>query len=369
MPNGRSHVRRRKERESDVTVKEAVLTFLASPEVKAIRRKTLDDYRSVLLAFAEWCEEQSMTRENGAEKAVRARSHHNPIRLHRVDASVVYAFLSHVEAHHRPSRHSAERISTHTLADYVKIIKRFLNWCVLDEQYSEHVKAITVQRIRKPPVEDVIKRPFSDEELQALFAACDREMSAHLAMRDRAILAVLLDSGLRANELVTLTIGNIYLSPKDAYVRVLGKGRKWGEVGLGETARRAVQRYIRQFRLPTIEAEMAVRTGEMPRRQEATMKREEVQAARVFVNRAGQPLTTQGLYQIIRRLGRFAGVPNAHPHRFRHTFAVLFWRRTHDVLTLSKLLRHSSVSVTEHYLKSIQQSEARRGAPSVLDEL
>jgi integrase/recombinase XerD len=40
-----------------------------------------------------------------------------------------------------------------------------------------------------------------------------------------------------------------------------------------------------------------------------------------------------------------------------------------DIYTLSKLLRHSSVKVTEEYLKSLRQSEARKGAKSVLDNL
>lgn len=53
----------------------------------------------------------------------------------------------------------------------------------------------------------------------------------------------------------------------------------------------------------------------------------------------------------------------------RHTFAAMFIRNGGDIYALSKILRHSSVKVTEEYLKSIQQWEARKTSKSVLDNL
>jgi len=91
----------------------------------------------------------------------------------------------------------------------------------------------------------------------------------------------------------------------------------------------------------------------------------------VFVGRSGDPLTKNGLYQIIKRLGQWAHVKGVRcsPHTFRHTFAALFIKNGGDIYKLSKLLRHSSIGVTEQYLKSLQQSEVRKGTKSVLDSL
>jgi integrase/recombinase XerD len=91
------------------------------------------------------------------------------------------------------------------------------------------------------------------------------------------------------------------------------------------------------------------------------------------MNRYGRSLRPNGLYQIFDRLGQWAGISpdevRCSPHTCRHTFAVNFIRQGGDIYTLSKLLRHSSIKVTEEYLKSLKQSEARRGAKSVLDNL
>lgn len=370
MPNSR--IRHRPERGSAVAVRAAVLDFLASTEVKRLSPKTQEEYAYNLTCFADWCASYSMVQDRmtKAWKAVKMDSRYTiPVALHLVDDQAIHCFLEHVQATHKPWKRGKAQLSSHTLAQYAKDIKRFLNWCCLDEQYGHHVQAIVVQRIKKPKLEETVKGIFSPEEIEALFRACDQEVYEHLRVRDRAILSVLLDSGLRATELITLTIGNVSLDPRDAHVRVLGKGRKWGEVGLGEQARRAIQKYLRQFREPTIEHEIASQLRGLPTRAEQQTRRQLLHQSLLFVNRAGDPLTRGGLYQIIARLAEWADVPSAHPHRFRHTWAVLFWRRTHDIRTLSKLLRHSSIAVTENYLKSILQSEARHGAPSVLDEL
>jgi integrase/recombinase XerD len=262
-------------------------------------------------------------------------------------------------------------LSTSTTSQYVKNIKRLLNWCLLDDVYSEHIKALTVARIKKPTVKDVIIEIFSDDDIAAIFKACDKEIHEHLQVRDRAIVALLLDTGIRATELCTLTIDNVCLDPKDAHIRVFGKGKKWGEVGMGEQTRRYMQKYLRTFREPTIEHEVQTAHRNMSERQLVHVIKREKEQAVFFVNRAAKPMTRGGLQQGIRRLGRLAGIEGVRcsPHTWRHTFSVMFIRNGGDIYKLSKLLRHTSVKVTEEYLKSLKQSEARRGAKSNLDNM
>ena len=276
------------------------------------------------------------------------------MRLSDINSRNIDNFLDHMVKTRKPCKAGKTEISTCTLASEVRIIKIFLNWCIQDEQYSQYVKPIVVSRIKKPKVTQEIIETFSPEQIDALFRACDKEESEHLQLRDRAILAVLLDCGLRATELCTLTMSHVSLNAKDAYVRVLGKGGKWGEIGLGDQSRKVLRKYIRMFREPTIEH-----------------MKEDISNARVFVGRSGDPLTKNGLYQIIKRLGQWAHVKGVRcsPHTFRHTFAALFIKNGGDIYKLSKLLRHSSIGVTEQYLKSLQQSEVRKGTKSVLDSL
>jgi integrase/recombinase XerD len=368
-----SRVRQRQEMFNVVPVRMAVADFLACVEVKRLRPKTQDEYGWILMLFADWCGRHSMSQNktDGTWSVVPVKEHRNAIMLHRIDAQVVHLFLEYIKRTSKPSKADQEELSSYTLNQHVKNIKRFLNWCMLDELYSTHVKALTVQRIKKPKIEATVMEVFSEDDIDRLFAACDKERYEHLRLRDRAMLALLLDTGIRANELVTLTIGNTSLDTRDPYIRVFGKGQKWGEVGMGEKTRRILQRYIRQFREPTIEATIEKELRKLPPRAAQESKKQALRDARLFVNRAAQPLTVSGLHQIIERLGVWSGIKDVRcsPHTFRHTFSVLFMRNGGDIYQLSKLLRHSSVKVTELYLKALRQAEARRGAKSVMDNL
>lgn len=372
-PNKYFRVRERKEADAAIPVIDAVQDFLATVEVKKLQPGTRVEYEHNLLAFASWCAKHSLVQNKKDQTwgVTSVRKSYDPIMLHRVNDQAVHLFLEHLAETSKPSKSDHEQLSSWTFANYVKCIKRFLNWCLLDEQYSEHVKAITVQRIKKPKIEETIIETFSPEQIDALFVACAKEESDHLYMRDKAILALLLDSGIRANELCTLTIGNTDLSTDDPHIRILGKGPKWGEVGMGEQARRAIARYIRQFREPTIELKIAEQLKKLPPSAAQQAKRQAMAQERVFVNRAGRPLTKGGLLQLIVRLGEWAGVEGVRcsPHTFRHTFARMFMENGGDIFKLSRILRHTSVKTTENYLKSLMQSEARKGAKSVLDNL
>ena len=340
-----------KKREIQISVSEATSDYLSSPHVKGLSSRTQEEYSQELGFFTRWCSTHEIVQLSpGKHREVVAST--IGIMLHQIDQHAVRLFLDDLRATHTPCK--GKDLSSYTLAGYVRVIKSFLFWCLKDDQYSQYVSETIINRIEKPKIIEAIIEVFTPEQIQSLFKACDKEESEHLQVRDRAIVAVLLDCGLRATELCTLTIGNISLDAKDAYVRVLGKGNKWGEVGLGEQSLKYVRKYIRMFREPTIE-----------------YAKENRNQSFVFVNRHGEQLTKSGLWRIFDRLGQWAhiGGVRCSPHTMRHTFSVLFMRNGGDIYTLSKLMRHSSLSVTEQYLKSLQQSEARKGARSVLDNL
>jgi len=327
-------------------------------------------YKVDLRNFGDWCSAHTVT-QNPKTKAWIVGEGSEPLLLHQINAQVVRLFLEHYRATAKPKKAGAQEISSYTLINTAQVIKAFLNWCVCDPEYSNQVHYVTVQRIEMPSRVEVIIQPFTDEQIRDLFEACDKEADEHLQLRDRAILAVLLDTGIRAHELVTLGIGNVSLDAKDAYIRVLGKGQKWGEVGLGEQSRRLLQQYLRMFRMPTLEDALQEEYTHLSPMQLRKVIDQTIPHKPVFMSRINTPLTVSGLEQIFYRLGRWAHIEGVRcsPQTMRHSFAVRFWRRTHDIRTLSKLLRHSSITTTENYLKSILQSEARQGAPSVLDEL
>ncbi len=72
----------------------------------------------------------------------------------------------------------------------------------------------------------------------------------------------------------------------------------------------------------------------------------------------GQPLRPNGLKQMLRRLGRRAGVAKVHAHRFRHTFAT--WAIEHDAreLDVQYLLEHSSPDMVRRYSSTYRSEQA-----------
>jgi len=338
-----------------ISVEEAATEFLASIEYLSVR--TQQDYAQRLTVFAHWCADNALT-------------------LRQIDHKTVSAFVAWLKASKAPLKPGATELSSYTLVGYVRVIKTFLNWCIESDEFTASVSANAVQKIKKPKIDAVIIDTFTPEQMTALFAACGQEESLHLQMRDRALLAVLIDTGVRASELIRLRISQVCLERDDAHIRVYGtKGHAWREIGLGRDACKYLRAYIREFREPTIahDIDQALKDKNLTERQRLQARRELQESALLFVNRAGEPLTTHGLGQIITRLSRFAGIDHdgvrCSPHTFRHTFAVTFMRHNNDIYRLSKLLGHSSVAVTEAYLKSFRQAEARQGAPSVLDTL
>jgi integrase/recombinase XerD len=113
------------------------------------------------------------------------------------------------------------------------------------------------------------------------------------ALRDRAIILILLDSGLRASELCALVVGDYDQERGRLYVRH-GKGDKARYVFLGDRARKVLWRYL------------SSRPDAKP-------------TEALFATKAGTHLNRNNLHHMLRDLGHKAGVEHVHPHRFRHT--------------------------------------------------
>jgi integrase/recombinase XerD len=88
--------------------------------------------------------------------------------------------------------------------------------------------------------------------------------------------------------------------------------------------------------------------------------------APLFINVANRPFTKTSLRFLIKRLGARAGIKNAYPHKFRHTFAITYLRSGGDIFTLQLLMGHSSLDMVRHYAKiaelDVEQSH-RKASP------
>ncbi|HEX5158298.1 MAG TPA: tyrosine-type recombinase/integrase [Ktedonobacterales bacterium] len=246
----------------------------------------------------------------------------------------VRRFLDALAETHNPRRGST--LTPQTQHGYTQVIKQFLRWCGREGYCNPNL----YDRIKLPKVEQPVFQTLTKEHITALFDACQHEVHPTLVARDRALLATLLSTGIRAAEACSLTLESLRLeNPDDPHLVVRGKGKKWREVGLAYTAVRFLRRYLR------------VRTAH------ATV-------TALFTNQKGNALTPSGVNQLLYRLRDWAGIEDVpvSARQTRRAFAVHFMRQGGaDVFRLKELMGHSDIQTTMIYLRDFQQKDARRG--------
>jgi site-specific recombinase XerD len=153
-----------------------------------------------------------------------------------------------------------------------------------------------------------------------------------LELRDRAIFELAYGCGLRAQELVSLTVSSVDFDGE--CVRVEGKGGKTRVLPAGEYALRALARYLERGR-----PELAATGGS---------------AATLFLSRSGRPLYTSDVRRRLRLWARraaagMATLAGVHPHVLRHSFATHLLDGGADLRSIQELLGHATVSTTQIY--------------------
>jgi site-specific recombinase XerD len=180
---------------------------------------------------------------------------------------------------------------------------------------------------------------LTTEEVQAIIAGCSA--TAPTGIRNRALLMLLYRSGLRIAEVLgdsrrdipPLKVADVSLSGHS--IRVLhGKGDKATTRGFHASATDGVARWMDTRKAMGIRGPL-------------------------FCTLRGDPLRAQYVRLTLHRLAANAGIEKrVHPHGLRHTFAVELLHAGTDVVTISKLLGHSSIAVTARYLDHLTNDQA-----------
>ena len=206
-------------------------------------------------------------------------------------------------------------------------------------------------RIGESPVAEVglsktwTKLPgaLSRAEMDRLLAA--PRADGTIGARDKAMLELLYATGIRVSELIALTLNDVNWHV--GYLTAMGKGRKERIVPIGRAAIRSLKNYVEGARLQL----------------------EKKQSPFLFLNRAGEGLTRQGFWKIVKRHARTAGLESkVHPHTFRHSFATHLLEGGADLRSGQIMLGHADISTTQIYthvtrsrLKEIHKKYHPRG--------
>ena len=191
------------------------------------------------------------------------------------------------------------------------------------EGYAADDPTVLVETPRRA---QTLPKALTIEEIEGLLEAPDP--TTPLGVRDVAILEFLYATGARVTEAVTVGLTDLNL--ESGTVIVTGKGNKQRLVPLGSHARTAIERYL-------------------PVRHELLSDRERSDV--LFVNARGTSLTRQGMWDIVKRNGRRAGIEPAalSPHVLRHSAATHMVEGGADLRTVQEMLGHASISTTQVY--------------------
>jgi site-specific recombinase XerD len=277
--------------------------FIMAKSVEGKSEATLRWYRHTLMRFADFLGQEATLRDFTVD---RARAYIAGLQSEGVRYSK-----------HPLSEPRKGKLSAYSIHGYVRAIKAFSRW-LKDEGYTP---SDMLARIKRPKLPQTIVDTLTDEEIQKIFAGINP--GTFTGARNLAVYLLLLDTGIRASELCSLSMSNVNL--KVGEIKVVGKGSKERVVSLVGNTRLALSAYINYFRPDT-------------------------DTDRVFVTYDGAPLTYNALIHGMKTLGKRLGIPRLHPHLFRHTFAVKWLVNGGDVITLQKTLGHTSLEVTRLYL-------------------
>jgi site-specific recombinase XerD len=235
----------------------------------------------------------------------------------------------------------AKPLSKKTILNVHTTLSALWTWAVEDGLTDQHI----LRQVPRPKPEKRAINPFSEEDIRALLAACERSTSytrpgkrksdhaRPTALRDRAIILTLVDTGIRAEELCGLTINQVDL--KNRRITVMGKGSKKRVLPIGPTTAKAIWRHL------------------------AKDRHEDRTNAQLFMTRNGESFTRQTLL-LLRSFGKRAGVANVHPHRFRHRFAISFLRNGGNAYALQMALGHSTMEMVKTYLAIVRRTLKQR---------
>jgi site-specific recombinase XerD len=280
--------------------------FAATKEIEGKSPRTIRWYLGMLESFANFLGEGSsandLTLDNGRAfvASLRARS---------------VRYVDH------PRKHPEEGgLAPSTIHAYVRCLKAFGSW-LADEGL---VSSNPFTRLKRPKLPLPVIEILSDDEIERIMQGINP--STILGSRLYIIVLLLLDTGIRASELCSLTLDNTHI--EEGYIKVCGKGSKERHVPIGSSLRKALIRYVNAWRPEPTD--------------------ERVEELILSIN--GYPLTYDGLAQAIKRLGKRVGIPRLHAHLFRHTFAVRYLMNGGDVMTLKLILGHTTLEVTQVYM-------------------
>lgn len=218
-----------------------------------------------------------------------------------------YLLLLEEQGHNKGGQHS-----------FFRAVRAFLYWWELELEPPGWRNPIRKVKAPKVPIEPL--EPASKQAIEAILETCK---SNFFGIRDKAIILILLDTGIRASELLAINREDIDAVTGSILIR-RGKGGKPRTAFLGKITRKALRAYLRK------------------------LKKDK---GYLWKMRTSERMTYNALRMMLKRRANLIGVDAPMPHSFRRLFALSMLRAGVDLMSLQLLMGHADLSILRRYLK------------------
>jgi site-specific recombinase XerD len=302
--------------EEKLTLQKAIEDFITDRELNNFTAKTIRTYEQRLRYFTTWLE-----------------SAHSIVLVEDLQLVHLRGWISYLQ---KTPTYRGKKMSDDSIHSYGQSLLAFCHWLEREELLE---KPITT-RFRLPRVEEKFIPTFTSEDVQKLLDACEEgdperpQLVKALTARNRAIVSLFIDTGIRLNELVGLRLGDI-----DRSMRVLlvhRKGNKWQQVPVSRDGFKPLHDYLTKHR-PYLAKLGGVDTA---RKEDA-----------VFLNSDGEPLAYWGVAALWRRLRKRTGIDGKRvsAHNARRYMATTQLASGRSPLDVQRQMGHTTLHMTNKY--------------------
>ncbi|MCY9532999.1 tyrosine-type recombinase/integrase [Paenibacillus alvei] len=298
----------RKEDAIHIDLNEDVEKFLYTKRVEKRTPKTIQTYRQVLEQFAKWYTD----------------SEHSIITTDVMREYIYY--LSYEKERwddHPTSPTGVKGLTPRTVNNVTRNLKIFFNHLIRERRIKNSPMDSLGYQVEDKNTFEV----FTDDHVIKLLEAPNRR--TYTGLRDYAMMLVLCDTGLRIKELTNLKLSDVDLKRNQIIVNAeIAKSRTMRVAPISKLTAREIERLIAYMNL-------------------------EDPNDYLWLTQFGERYFADTFSKMLKKYGKKAGITEARcsPHTFRHFFAVKFLRNGGDPIALMRILGHTSMSMTEKYVK------------------
>ncbi|MDQ3800165.1 MAG: site-specific tyrosine recombinase XerD [Acidobacteriota bacterium] len=213
---------------------------------------------------------------------------------------------------------SRENLSATSVSRIISALRGFYKFLLFDR----HIAKNPAEDLDAPQKGSYLPNFLNQAEIEQLLLVPD--VSGEIGLRNRAILETMYAAGLRVSELCSLQLGDVELDA--GILTCKGKGSKTRRVPIGKSSVEWLKSYL------------------VVRR-----RKENVENRNLFVSAAGNPITRQDVFKMVKECGEKIGREDISPHTLRHSFATHLIQNRADVRSVQQMLGHADISTTQIY--------------------